>query len=204
MAFQSAPNCANAYIQCTNLGKAVGHSLNFYKIDGYSQADIDNLAALVDAWVGGELLPILSTGCAYVATTVRGLTSPVDLTSVNADSAANGSGDAGTQLPVNVSYAVKFTTAFTGRSARGRAYMFGLSAGVTQSGNRNLVTSTWAASALDAWNALIAAALAEGWTWVVLSRFSDNEPRLIPHPYTIEGVGYTDLRLDTRRMRLGG
>lgn len=202
MAFQSAPNCANAYIQCSQQGVVVGHALNFYKADGYTQADVDNLAAAVDEWFSTNVLPLLHSGLSYVNTTVRGLTSPVDLLSTNADGAGVGGDTTGRILPANVSWAVKFTTAFTGRSARGRAFMFGLSDTDTNTANRNTITSTFGANALTAWNALIADAAAVGWTWVVLSRISEGVPRLIPHPYTIEGVGYTDLRVDTRRGRL--
>jgi len=202
MPFQSAPNCANAYVQCAQQNVVVGHSLNFYKADGYTQADIDNLAAAVDDWFSTHVLPLLHSGCTYVNTTVRGLTSPVDNTAVNADGAGVGGDSTGRILPANVSWVVKFTTAFTGRSARGRAYMFGLSDDDTNVANRNTITATFGANALTAWNALIAAAAAVGWTWVVLSRYSEGVPRALPHPYTIEGVGYTDLLIDTRRGRL--
>jgi hypothetical protein len=203
MVFQPAVNCANAYVEGLVNGRTVGNSLNFRNVAGaYSQADIDDLADAVDDWFSGDILPFLSIDATYVNTHVRGLASSIDLEADNNDGTGVG-GEGAEPQPNNVSWVVSFRTGQTGRSARGRMYMWGTALSWYQA-NEDLVIGATADSIIAAVDNLPAAVAAVGWEHVILSRFSSGVQRT-PNALVIPVTQYlyTDLRVDTRRSRLG-
>jgi len=199
MAFQTAPECAEAVIQATFGGKSVNNVLNFWFPGGYTQTDIDALANAVDGVVGTNGLPLYNNDVLYEDTLVRGLTDIVDMTAV--DSTSTGAGTAGTGImPANVSFVVTLRTGFTGRSARGRLYMLPLDAGAFD--DINEVSTTYANAAVAFVEAIIAAAALVGWTAVVLSRFSGGVKRTAATHLTITDVVARNRISDSQRHRL--
>lgn len=178
MAFQSVPECVEAVIRGTMNGNTCVNVLTFSKVGGgYDQSDVENLAAAVDAWFGENMLGAMSSAATYLDTTVRGLELPNDVYAINNDSTGNGA-DSGTPLPASVSACIKFGTGLTGRSARGRSYMWGLGAGALATNENNLST-VFTAAIVGFYEELPAVAISAGFSHVVVSRYALNAVRPI-------------------------
>lgn len=201
MAFQPATGCAEASIQLTLNGRPLSYRLTFEALLGtYDQTAIDALSDGVDDWFNDEMKALHAADCVYERTAVRGLESVVDLQSINDDSQGACS-VASNPIPVNAALVVKFTTGFTGRSARGRVYMTAITNGQLST-NENFVNTTYATDVVAAWEALDSY-VNTFWKHVVISRQINGVVRTSGYPYTITGYSLTDSRLDTRRKRLG-
>lgn len=199
MAFQSVPNTAEAVVQYTWGGQAVANVLNFVRPGGYDIASLTTLAAVVDLWVDGSLLPMMSNEITYVQTLVRGLENANDLEVT--DNTSTGTGTAAQpSVPNNVAFCVTHRTGFTGRSARGRTYLPGML-------DSNTIGSTaWAASlgtqvdtAFASLNSLAAAA---GWQFAVVSRFTAGALRPVGVTFIITASEVRNLLIDSQRGRL--
>src|SRR5258708_3238415 len=74
MPFISCPNAAVAVIHATQLGKPIANVLNFQFTAPYTQSNLDPLALVCDANVGGSYLPLIAPSVTYDRVDVRGLT----------------------------------------------------------------------------------------------------------------------------------
>jgi len=202
MAAPYVPNTAYMYFQCACNGKDVGFGYNCEFLSGlYDQTAIDDLADIGNTWFTDEIMPITSITLSYIQTVVRGLNSAIDLTATNNNGASNGLSN-NAPLPNNVSFVIKHSTGFTGRSARGRSYMVGIPNNVVAA-NEDDMGVTQAQAYVDAFDLLDATLDAAGWNGVVVSRYTAGVLRTTPITTTITGHEFTDLKLDTRRKRLG-
>lgn len=199
MPFQSAPDCAEAVIHALANTQPIVNRLNFKFASGYTQTDIDNLAAAVDAAMASHYLPICSSSVAYSHVHVRGLTNIIDLESDNATSAGSGSAGA-SSVAANVTLCVTLHTGFTGRSARGRFYGF-----PTVDGSLTSIlafTGAYVTALEDVVAAIFANASAANWTPVVLSRFSGGVKRTTAVATTITNATARNALIDSQRGRL--
>jgi len=199
MAFQSAPDCAEAVIRCTYGGKEVVNVLNFFFDGGYNQTNIDALAALVDQDVADFYLDALSANVTYVETFVRGLTDETDL------SASNGTGTGvgavgGGSYPANASACISLGTGFTGRSNRGRFYA--LPTGTSNGLGVNTVSTTYLGQLVDFLEAVQGDAVAAGWDLIILSRFHDGAKRAVATKQFVTSITARNTVLDSQRGRL--
>jgi len=202
MPFQSAVNCAEARVIASVNSRPVSIGFNCEFISGaYSQADIDVLAETIDAGFALHILPRLSSSCVYNRTDVRGLTSAVDLFGTDNTNQGIG-GVAAVPCPNNVAWVIKHLTGFTGRAARGRSYLFGLPFSILDT-DEDTIDQADADAFVDAFDTISALLDSEGWNHVVLHRYSAGAPLSTATIYTITSYAYTDLRVDTRRKRLG-
>lgn len=201
MAFQPAVNCAEAVINWSGPGGLYANVLNFKFPTAYDQGDIDALAAAVDEAVGGAMLGLVGTVVSYVNTTVRGLTSSVDLEGV-ADAEAGAGGASGTSMPPNVTYCLSLRTGLTGRSARGRFYPVGLTS--SQLSSAVAVSTTYRDAMIAALETIGSQAGDDGWSWGVLSRQNNNIVLAAAVFREITDVIGVDLNLDSMRRRLAG
>lgn len=200
MAFQSAPEMAEAVIQCSFGGVAVANVLNFKKLfTPYDQTDIDNLAAAVDATVGSDYLGIIASDVTYSGTLVRGLENVLDLTAFDNTNAGAGALTADS-LPANVTLCATLRTGLTGRSARGRFYM--LPTVVTNMTTPNTFSGATGTGLTAFLDAVIAAALVQDWQSVVLSRFTGGAKRTTAIGTRIISVEVRNLTSDSQRGRL--
>jgi len=202
MAAPYVPNTAYMYwINSCNL-KEVGFGMYAtYLAGAYDQAAINDLADAGDDWYSAEMAPLQSVSCVYAGCQVRGVSAAIDLEALDISGATVG-GSANAPMPNNVSFVIKHTTGFTGRSARGRSYMVGIPNNNVTSNEDNL-TDAAALAYKEAFDALDAILDARGWNAVVVSRYTGNVLRTTPITTTITGHSYTDTKLDTRRKRLG-
>lgn len=104
-------------------------------------------------------------------------------------------------LPNNVTVAIKWGTGLTGRSFRGRTYHIGLTEGQVVNSE---VDSAFAAPILSGYNALPALLTTNGYSMVVVSKFSNNAPRVTGVTTPILNAAYADTVIDSQRRRLPG
>lgn len=102
--------------------------------------------------------------------------------------------------PNNATFALKRSSGFSGRSARGRIFWMGIAEGHTSGTN---LMDVGAANDMVAWlEGLDTAVAAEGVTPVIVSRYNAGAPRVTGVTYPITDWSYTDLRVDTQRGRM--
>jgi len=167
MSFQSCPEIAEYVIAGSYDSQEIANVLHAKLPGGYSQGDINSLAAAVDSWAGSDYIPIMCAQASYVETRVRGLTNIIDLSAVANASAGSGTATGG-NMPANVTCCVTLRSANTGRSARGRAYAFPAEANAMVSMNE--FKTSYQTALASAFSNLLAAVFGVGWTPVVLSR----------------------------------
>jgi len=199
MAFQAAPDMAEAVIHWIAYGQDIYNVLNFKYSAAYDQGEIDNLAFTVDAAVDSYWLPLVGTGVTYIETVAKGLANAADLTATSALGTANGSAS-GTQLANNLSYVVTLKTALTGRSYIGRTYM--PPTVVANTSNPNEVTTTYADNCVDAIANTLDDLQGQGWTGVILSRITGGAPRATAVGTPITTIAARNVKLDHQNGRL--
>jgi len=198
--FQPAINCAEITINCTVDGRPVQNTWTALFPGAYSQTDLDNLAELVDGYVAEAWLPVWSTATEYINTHVRGLTASIDLESTNDSSHGAGSADSD-PTPNQVAFVISKETGHTGRSARGRIYIFGL--GMNNLTDSRTISTASANGLLSVVAAMGAAINGGGWTSVVLSRQHGGVRPTDATTLPITEYTYKTLALATQRRRLG-
>jgi len=200
MAFQSVPLTASAFVAFDVNGQTVGYTLYFRKSGGYAPGDLDDLAADVDGWVGGEVLPIISNQVLYLSTTVRGLENEEDYVSLNVDHQGYGSVNT-TPLPGQVTMAFKRLSGQTGRSARGRIYWVGLGQ-VDLPANENNISATSITAIVTALLEIATYVVTHGWIEVIVSRYHESMKRSTAQTLPVTDWTFTDNTVDTQRRRL--
>jgi len=205
MAFQSVPNTAQARVVFELEGVQFSNTF-FYEADGgYGQSDLDDLAVAVDSLAVPTLLGLLATLVAYLRTDVVGLGNINDLVSSANAAAGIGTGPAGRPGPRNVSFCVTRRSALTGRSARGRVYVSGLSMSATNyegTGFSSLSTTTAenVRAAIDLFRSMTSTLPA--WQPVLVSRYTLGSKRAVGVTFNWETTTFDDRRVDTMRRRL--
>lgn len=201
MPFIPLPNGMRAEIRMTLDGQQVEHVLHIIAGNAPNAEDCQNVADIIDDWMGDTYLALLSPDLTYRFTYVRSL---ADSEAPEASQDANGG--VGTQvgdaLPNNVSIAMALRTGFTGRSARGRVKLTGLTANDLAS--TNTLDPTRAVNFTSAWETLQTNLGGDGYVWSVASFYSDGAPRAIASALAITDILFVDLTLDSQRRRLPG
>lgn len=199
MAFQPALDCAEIVINASGGGKAMANVLNVHYPGSYTQADLDNLSSAVDNIVGADYIPLMGSNLFYDNTTVRGLSAPVDLISINNTSAGAGAAS-GAPMPNNTTLCFRLQTGFTGRSARGRFYAF--PTGLSNFSLANVYGATYADAIVSMLQSIQAACVTNGCTLVILNRVSGGFPLVTPVARAVTTIDYRNLDLDSQRGRL--
>lgn len=200
MAFQSVPDCAQATILGSLNGVTINTTLTFaFAGGGYGQSDIDALGVAVDDWFATEILPSLNPSAAYNGTEIRGLESLIDLEALNQTSIGNGA-HSGTPLPALTAFCISFRTGYTGRSARGRNYVWGLSTDAMGT-NENEIAAATALGLANGYEEIPTYLSGTNWAHVVVSRYTSNALRTTGVYLPITTYTYTDLLWDTQRRR---
>ncbi len=164
----------------------------------FTTAELNGLLGALGQWWTDDLRATVSSDVQYTRAIARGLDNDeAAYTEGNPLSAGTYSG---TRMPANVSIAVQFRTAYTGRSARGRAYHVGLPVAAV---SENSITSAYRTLLLQAWDEL-KTHLPSGVIHVIISNYANNAARPAALPYPVTAYGFADLVVDTRRSRLKG
>lgn len=200
MAFQSVPSTAQVFVTFTLNGQVIGNTFYFRHSGGYTQSNLDELAADMDAWFSTEMLPFLVDDGQYEGVIVRGLENEIDYSAENNDNAGPGVLTS-PPLPSQVAFCCKRLSGQTGRSARGRVYIGGLAYDSLYS-NENEMTVSRIAEILAALLEIATYAVTHGWIEVIVSRWSQGMKRATAQTLDVVDWTFSDPVVDTQRRRL--
>lgn len=202
MPFQAVPETVEiSRIYTLNLHPA--QNIYYARLPGgYGQADIQALADVIDAVFLTTFQTEHPTQVVYVKTEVRGLAVPNDIVAEQNAGAGIGTHPSVT-LPNQVTFAIKKSSGFTGRAARGRTYWIGVPTNVLDPADENFITAAWAAAVVaDVDFIRIQTATVGLWEPVLVSRWLDNVKRGTGMTFPWVTTTNVDLRIDTSRGRL--
>ena len=201
MASVPVPNVAEVEVRASLAGVPVENTL-YFLLDGVmSGAALDDLAVAIGDWWVSEMLPQLAAGYVMREVFARDLSSGSAFAATYPGVSGAAGSFTGDALPGNVAWVVKFLTALTGRSYRGRNFIAGISEAVVSG---NILGVTNANNIKGAYQMLLGGggALPADWTWGVVSRFTGGAPRVTGAFTPVSAVSYTDLKVDSQRKRL--
>lgn len=202
MAFQSVPDVAQVSIIFKQNGITMQNSFYAHHPGGYSLANLEALAAEIDARVDGNFKVRQPIECEYLRTEVRGLDTENDLVAENSDNAGFGLDNAD-PLPNNVTFAIKKQSGLTGRSARGRAYWIGIPNDKLTASNENILTTAYVDFIVAAIDAMRTGIEVVGtWEAVLVSRFANGVKRTEGVTFPWVSTTFIDRTVDTQRGRL--
>lgn len=200
--FIPAENTARLKLEFDTPGGKALHVLHFRKSDPWTESDLRELTILASTNWDAQFSPIQSSAVELVRMVATDLTVEDSFEYDTAPSVSLVGGLASPPMPGNVTVASKFTTGFSGRSNRGRAYFIGLTEGqcaadALVAGQPAVITDAW----IDFFGAIKADVLdAEH---VIVSYCEEGDWRVDAKVTTVTGY-QTDEVLDSMRSRLFG
>lgn len=199
MPFIPVPGAALVEIRASLDSQEIENTLGFYRADEeVVPANLLDLADSVEALWAANALPLLPNTYVMRSVVATSLESQFSYQVTS----TNHAGDAGTSSfvaePNNVSLTVQFKTALRGRSYRGRNYWPALTDGVVVN---NEVTAAHVDAIVAVYTAFLGV-VAAGWTWVVISRFTNNAPRNEGVTVPVQTALVVDNIVDSQRRRL--
>lgn len=200
MPFVPVPNTIQLEVRGTLLSEDVENTFYYLAPSAPDQALLDAVAEAARDYVETEIA-MFSTGFLFREVYARDLSSGTFLSAL-APATGVFTGAFTDPAPNNATFALKRTSGFSGRSARGRIFWMGISENMTN--GDNFMQSTVADDMVDWLLNLDLAVAAEGVTPVIVSRFNGGAPRTTGVTFPIADWSYSDLRLDTMRGRLPG
>ena len=202
MAFQAVENTVEINVIFTLNGELV-QNVFYAKFGGvYALANLQSLADAVGTHIGSNWLPLQAAEVDFLRTEVRGLTVENDLFATSTDGAGPGE-DIVEAYPNNVTFSVKKTSGFTGRSARGRLYWIGIPQDKTSAPDENHLTDAYRDDVVDAIDDVRVVINATfNWDAVLVSRFTGGAKRTDGVTFPWQGTVAVDKRIDTMRNRL--
>lgn len=204
MPFIPVPSAILAEMVYTTPGGQAVNTLWFTNPAVHDASMLGDVASFLEGWHASDINPMQSSAVELV--TIR-VTSQVTATSPAIEYALTPPivGSSGANIfPSNVTAAVTFLTAFRGRNNRGRNYVIGMTdSDVTGDAIHDAYVNAY----INGYTALIADALAAGFTWVVASRYEGVTsagkpiPRVSGQTTPVTGVKM-DNTIDSQRRRL--
>jgi hypothetical protein len=179
----------------------VENTLYFTLVEAITPSAVQQTASGVEGWFVAELLPLLSNQYIFREVYAVSLDTETGPTATSNTSAGTVGGTPGDALPGSVALCVSFRTASRGRSFRGRNYVCGL---VEPNVSGNGVAAPWAASVIGAYEGLLVLSEYVNGPWVVVSRYTNKQPRSLGIATQITDVVLVDTSVDSQRRRLPG
>lgn len=180
----------------------VENTLYFRNESGpWAQAEAATFAQLIGSWWDTNIKPLLTNEISLTEVYVTDLSSATSWT-VTVPLLPPVAGTINEEaMPLNVALCISFRTGNRGRSGRGRNYVVGLVGSQITSSTLN---TTPLNAFVAAYNDLKSDVAAAGVTWVVVSRRSNNAPRVEGITQAIDAAVATDPYVDSQRRRLPG
>lgn len=200
MAFVPFENTAQVELRFLYDGQ---HVENVFHVDGpavWSAVEAEAVMLTFKNWWVGSWQAYSPTTLSLEMITLRPLDSPVAPGWVYVDGLPVAGTETSPQLPNNVTYAVKWSTSFTGRSYRGRTYHLGL---CEEQVAGNTLETTYRDHAIAAYAGLITMMIAADVLLVVASRISAGAERFAGLSTPIMSAT-VDPTVDSQRRRLPG
>lgn len=198
MAFIPVPDTIQLEFRATLQGENVENTFYYLAPGVVDQALLDAVAEAARDYVDAEP-DLFSVNWTFREIYARDLSDSTFLSAL-APSVGPAVGTYTDPNPNNVTWAIKRTSGFSGRSARGRIFWQGIAESMTT--GTNVMDPSYANAAVAWVIAFDAAVAAEGVTPVIVSRYNAGAPRVTGVTYPIADWTYSDLRVDTMRGRL--
>lgn len=201
MAFIPVTNVAQINVRYTVDGEQCENTLYGRFTGGTAPTSIPSMCTAVRDWWLTYMKPLqcnivtLREIYAFDLTTSTGFTYSLPVTSANVGTRA------GNAMPNNVALHIVFRTVLRGRSYRGGNYISAM--GETDVAN-NSITESYVNNVVDAYTELISVFDGLEFVWVVVSRYSNNQPRVTGVSTEIISVVAVDTNVDSMRRRLPG
>lgn len=200
MAFVAAPNIVQAEIRAIKNGANIENRIYINTLHTPTAADLIAIENILATEINGFWPAMLPSDVTITELFLKSLQTQNDISRTLAFGGPLVGTAAGEPLPNQNSYAVKLTTGFTGRSARGRLYWLGLSISQVVS---NQVEAAVSALILASMGRIRANLLTAGFVWSIVSFVSNGVPRPGgPVYFQITGASFTDSQVDTQRGRV--
>ena len=122
MAFQSVPDTIGVVVRITCNNQPITNTYYVEKPGGYTSTDVLTAAVTAYEWWELQMAPLMPVAAFMTGVEARGLALENDTVVEYAPANVFGT-VASNPLPSNVAFCVKRTSAFSGRSARGRVYI---------------------------------------------------------------------------------
>lgn len=196
MTFTVFPDGAKAAIEFDWNGVGCSITLHFEK-DTPTSTDFTNLAAEVAAGFADDMLTELTEELIMGDVVVYDLSEEGAPKYVNSDESGSPGVKVADALPNNTAVVISHRTEDTGRSARGRTYLPGVSEAEESNG---ILLDTPRDDFLTAWGTFIAGIEALGWAFVIAQRYLDGVQLVtgVMRPVVTEII---KLQLGTQRRR---
>lgn len=201
MAFQPVPNCASVEILGDYHGERVENTLYYLYPTTPTEADLQDLVDAIAPVVNGTMMPLLPPQWVGVQVYARGLSLAIDVQATNVTMLGVAGSFPSPGLPGNVTIAVKRSSGLTGRSSRGRIYWMGLPESEVTGNSLSVGLGNQLPTTMED---IDGAALAEGWTPVIVSRRQAGVLLATALTYPITNWSLEDYRTDSQRRRLAG
>lgn len=202
MAFVPAANTVMCELRYLMGGVQAENTLYYRRTSGtVTPGVLQSIGSALVGWWAAGIAPLVSNQLELNEVYMTDLTTATSITGTFAPTVPVFGSDTADPLPNNVSLAVSFRTAGRGRSSRGRNYIFGLTDS-DASGSR--INGPVVNSIQTAYASLIPLLVDEAFEWVVVSRFTNGNPRSQALVQPITGVVVVDDVVDSQRRRLPG
>jgi len=201
MAFIPTPNGVKVEIEYLISGRLMYNILTVDVTEPVTEVLVDEVAGLVAGWAQADLGVLIALTAQINSVSATGMNA-VETWSAVVTSGFPLNGDVNSPLlPTSVAACVSLRTGFTGRSARGRLFLPGLTE--TQIAG-NTIDPAWVNNITTAFEELrtILATNYSGGGWSVTSFINAGVPRTAGRQLPITTV-QVDSRVDTQRRRLG-
>lgn len=200
MAFIPVADTLMLELRQSLFGQRIENTFGFRLTGGWSPAQLTALMNGMLLWWTNELAPHLSADISLrelVATDLSSSTGPVVTQAAPIPNPDGGVGFG--SLPGNCGLCVSFRTNARGRSFRGRNFVAGLPETEVTG---NTVSPTLVNNIQTAYNEIIIGGAQGAFEWVVISRFSNNAPRVAGVATQITTAVIVDPFIDSQRRRL--
>jgi hypothetical protein len=201
--FIPAPNTSSIELIYTAGAYSMENVLHAHKSSPYTLADLQAQRAIVNTW-DATYWSVQRPGFVFLS---RIHSKALDTASSPFEdyvlSSARPGGNSGGFMTLAPTFAVKLTSGYSGRSARGRIYVPGLTQSLLSDGYGNVlagVANNWVTYVTN----LISALAAGGYTLCVTSFRNNKAWRTTAVNYDVTSVSYTDLHADVQRRRMPG
>lgn len=201
MPFVPAANVAMVELRYTYQGQQVENTLYFDRGSAMTTTEMTDLAALLATNFQDNVRANMPTSLTLREIYVTDLTSDTAPTVTYTGILPLTGSDGQPAMPNSVTLCISFRTNGRGRSSRGRNYLLGITENEV---DNNFVSSTFYGPWETFYTDVLGIAAGEVWTWVVLSRYANNAPRVAGLAQPVTDFVIVDTVVDNQRRRLPG
>lgn len=201
MAFIPVENVVGVEMRYSWNDEPVENTLYFHNDSGWSPANLQTLGEALMEWWFQELRPFQASTCIMREIYIRDLTTETGWNGTYTPADPGNGTATGESLPNNCTLVISFRTGRVGRSYRGRNYAVGL---VEAFALNTYATPVYAAAMVTAYQNMETYLSLTPFAHVVVSRYTNNAPRVTGLAQTVTAYLVTDLAMDSQRRRLPG